>query len=155
VGGRFALANDTFIVASTHQETQDFRPVGEYQAAELINEFGSQRYLTILLGDFNSAANADAPETSKTGAYGLFLAAGFKDLWTATNAGAGLTCCHAEDLKSDTRTFDQRLDIIFLRDANILDVLHSSVTIVGATERSAGGLFASDHAGVVGKIFRY
>lgn len=154
VGVEVIREADTVVVTSTHQEVQPFQPVGEYQAVELIQTLTQLGKPVIAVGDFNSAANADAPAQSKTAAYGRFIAAGFVDLWDAPRSGKpGLTCCHAADLRSNTRDFDQRLDLMFAFDPNRAFSSFSPITIVGDTERGANGMYASDHAGVVVTVY--
>lgn len=154
VGVEAIRGADTVVVASTHQEVQPFRPVGELQAQELIQTLTQLNKPVIVVGDFNSAANEDAPAESKTGAYGRYLTAGFVDLWEALRSGKpGLTCCHAADLRSNTREFDQRLDLMLAFDPINAFSSFSPITIVGDTEKSANGMFASDHAGVVATVY--
>lgn len=135
---------------NTHLETQGAPPVNEAQAQELSAIALASPLPVIMLGDFNSAANASAPDRAKTAAY-PFLTQNFTDLWAELyTADSGETCCHAEDLRNSLPALDERIDQIFYRG----DLRGVSATVVGdePADRTASGLWPSDHAGVVGRI---
>lgn len=87
------------------------------QGQELVTLFAAEPRPVVMVGDFNSAANADAPAGSTTPTYGIITQAGYADAWVLAGGGAtgGKTCCHASDLSNATSALDQRLDIVFLR----------------------------------------
>lgn len=137
---------------NTHLETQLAAPINVLQANQLIGIARLSTHPTVLVGDFNSAANPSAPMESKTNTYGNILDAGFVDTWLAVGGGidAGLTCCHDPDLLNAPSAFDQRIDFIFFggfRGAGDL-------TLVGhePSGRTASGLWPSDHAGLAARI---
>ncbi|HSJ07399.1 MAG TPA: endonuclease/exonuclease/phosphatase family protein, partial [Longimicrobiales bacterium] len=104
------LQGHWYRVINAHLEIQPFAPYQEAQAEELIAMAAREPHPLIMLGDFNSAANADAPPGSMTGSYASFLAAGFADLWlNQANMGAGVTCCQAADLSNAVSQLNQRL----------------------------------------------
>jgi hypothetical protein len=86
----------------------------------------------------------------------MLTAAGFVDLWASAHPGEpGASCCNAELLDNPTATYDQRLDLILVRASDGRSgryVASAQAALVGTTpaERTAGGLWPSDHAGLVG-----
>lgn len=144
---------------NTHLEIQLFRDVQEAQAAELAGLVRAASLPVVLVGDFNSAANHDAPARSKTGSYDLLRRSGLTDLWLREpHSVGGLTCCQAPDLSNPTSLLDQRLDIVFARATPGGFGGASDVEVVGdmASDRfNAGGydLWPSDHAGVFAELW--
>jgi endonuclease/exonuclease/phosphatase family metal-dependent hydrolase len=98
-----------------------------------------------VVGDLNSAADG-----SSTTTYADFLAAGYSDAWTEGGTGAGLTCCHDDDLQNATTNFVKRIDYILFRGG--LEVVSADVVGDDPAERTLAGLWASDHAGVVATL---
>ncbi len=146
--------------ANTHLEIQLFRPVQEKQAGELIAELADSPWPVVLVGDFNSAANHDAPAPSKTASYGMFRNAGYSDLWLRERGSVGgLTCCQVADLSNTVSDLDQRLDIVFVRWGPAGFGGQSSVEVVGEevgdifTHPLGYSLWPSDHAGVAAWIW--
>ena len=146
--------------ANTHLEIQQFRDVQERQAGELINALSDSPLPVVLVGDFNSAANHDAPEQSKTGSYHMLRNAGYADLWLRErHSVGGLTCCHADDLSNMTPDFNQRIDLVLVRWGKAGFGGQTAVEIVG--EETADRfmhpigytLWPSDHAGVAAWIW--
>jgi endonuclease/exonuclease/phosphatase family metal-dependent hydrolase len=119
-------------------------PNQNLQAAEFMAGPGSTSLPLIWAGDFNSNAYATTitgvpPNTST---YHDLLAAGLTDAWTAVHPDlTGYTCCHDQFLRSGG--LDERIDYVFERGG--FTPLAASVS----TASTAGGLFDSDHAGVV------
>lgn len=141
VGGRVIR------VVNTHLEIEAAAPFQEAQARELIDLLATETHPVLLLGDFNSAANV-----MTTQSYGLLTAAGFHDAWAERfRTDSGLTCCQASDLLNATSTLDQRVDFVFWRGTG---VSVTRVDVVGAdsANRTASGLWPSDHAGVVAQV---
>ena len=110
----------------------------------------------ILMGDFNSSLE-DEPFGLIDPPYQIISGAGFADIWD-TNRFAffdpGYTCCQAADLANRRSQLDERIDLIFVRDASFL----SYAFVVGRVPifpRFFPPNWASDHAGVFAKlIFR-
>jgi endonuclease/exonuclease/phosphatase family metal-dependent hydrolase len=150
----------TFV--NTHLEIQPFRPWQHLQTRELLAHLERAPFPVVLVGDFNSAANPAANAGDRTDSYAMFLAAGFRDLWTeaGNDPDDGLTCCEYPDLSNPVSDHDQRLDIIFVRDRNTgrrfgeIDL----VRVLGADPddrvQTPEGYFLwpSDHAGVVARV---
>jgi endonuclease/exonuclease/phosphatase family metal-dependent hydrolase len=131
---------------STHLEPPEYAPqVQLAQAAELRVIHSGAAVPVIVVGDFNS--NADG---STTTTYDDFLAAGYSDTWTAGGSGAGLTCCHDDDLQNAAADLVKRIDYILFR--GDLEVVGADVIGDDPAERTPSGLWPSDHAGVVATL---
>lgn len=148
------IAGVTIRFVDTHLETQVAPPIQEAQASELIGILASEGHPVLLVGDFNSAANV-----FQTLSYGLLTGAGFIDAWAQKHPNdPGLTCCQAPDLLNAQSTFDQRLDIVFWRDrlsaatGRIVGGVHVDVVGDAPADRTASGLWPSDHAGVAATL---
>jgi len=102
------------------------------------------------VGDFNSDAFGADP-TRATPTYGQLSAAGFRDAWVNPDRRApGLTCCEQADLLNPRPTFDQRIDFIFGRNLpGGAAPIRREVVGDRPGDRTATGLWPSDHAGVV------
>lgn len=132
---------------TTHLETQDAPPVQVAQANELLAIVAESPLPVVMAGDFNSAANASAPASTKTATYGTLVSAGFQDAWADAHPGdEGLTCCHDASLVNPIAGFDQRLDLVLLRGfggAGVGEVVGEEITDFSVTNR-----WPSDHAGL-------
>jgi endonuclease/exonuclease/phosphatase family metal-dependent hydrolase len=142
---------------NTHFEIQAFRPYQEGQARELVQMLKDETLPILMVGDFNSAANPDAPLASRTDSYHILRTAGFADLWLREpHSRGGLTCCQASDLSNATSQLNQRLDIVFVRNGRAGFGGRSSVEVFGLEPFTIGTdelLWPSDHAGVFAKIW--
>jgi endonuclease/exonuclease/phosphatase family metal-dependent hydrolase len=135
------IGGQTVRVANTHLEPVDAE-VQAAQAKELVDGLKGSPHPVLLLGDFNSKA-----DRSSTPSYGLIADAGYTDAWAAVHPGEpGLTCCHATNLTNPTPTLDERIDIVFGRG---LEPVSAEVVGEDPADRTASGLWPSDHAGVV------
>lgn len=146
--------------ATTHLEVQLFADVQEAQAGELIDILSDSPLPVVLVGDFNSAANHDAPEESRTGSYHMFRQAGYQDLWLREpHSVGGLTCCQAPDLSNTTSELNQRLDLVLVRWGKAGYGGQSQLEIVGEetsdifTHPLGYTLWPSDHAGIAAWIW--
>lgn len=145
---------------NTHLEVQMFEPTQLAQTQELIETFADETIPVIMVGDFNSAANHDAPQTQKTGSYRAFRNAGFADIWLR-QAGSvgGVTCCQAADLTNSVSELGQRLDLVLVRWGSAGFGGKSFMEVIGEEqadriEVQAGlTLWPSDHAGVVATLW--
>jgi endonuclease/exonuclease/phosphatase family metal-dependent hydrolase len=122
-------------------------PVQELQGLEVLAGPASTALPVVYVCDCNSRADGTGTAT-----HANVLAAGFDDAWAEDHPRRpGLTCCQAEDLRNPVSTVDQRIDFVFVRARGV----HvRDVELVGASprERTADGLWPSDHAGVVATI---
>lgn len=132
-----------FLFVNTHLEVSaggQLHPIQIAQAGELIQRFGT-RQPVIAVGDFNTAPGAAPYE---------FLMDTFTDAWTALGTGGpGLTCCFPDYLGAGGELYS-RIDLILYRG----DVSVVSAHVVGnqPADRTPGGLWPSDHAGVVATL---
>ena len=140
----------TYRVVNTHLE--HFNPALRLlQTQELIASLKDQKLPVILMGDFNTKAPDGA-------AYKAITAAGFTDRWQ-TDSGPGYTCCQADNLRnamSELGTGDDggRIDLIFTKGVSLRRSATITTYTVGdrAGDKTANGLWPSDHAGVVAHL---
>lgn len=145
------LAEGTaFRFVNTHLET--FVPAVQVaQALELLAALAGEPLPIVMAGDFNSEADG-----STTSTYGLVTGAGFTDAWPPQ--GRGFTCCHAADLSNLRPALDQRIDFIFLRGnfglgpPGLQGGVQSNLIGDKPSDRTASGLYPSDHSGIVTSI---
>jgi hypothetical protein len=149
---------------TTHLETQGVRPVHDGQAFELLNVVvAGLDGITIVAGDLNSDAAAREGDPSWTPTYGNFLAAGFADVWELAphpRWDSGFTCCQDPSLLNEASALDERIDFVLVRSADEaipgqgLSRGHYRSTVVNdrSSDRTEGGLWPSDHAGLVAGI---
>ena len=142
VGGR------SFRFVNTHLEA--YNPeIGEKQAKELLaGPLASKKRTSILVGDLNSDPK-DAPSDNrgterKPNAYGAIIDGGFLNLLPKR-----ATCCFAEDLHSTSDKLDTWIDHVLVRPRA---TLISSKRVGAATSDRVGGLWPSDHAGIVARL---
>lgn len=142
----------TYHFVNTHLE--DMVPeVQVGQAMELLAMLEGETGPLVMTGDFNSDALTNATPT-----YGMLRGAGFADIWPQANPNeAGATCCNAELLNNPAPDFTKRLDLILLRGGSVragrfVGGLMAGLVGDQATDRTASGLWPSDHAGVVALI---
>jgi hypothetical protein len=142
-------AGRSFRFISTHFEVQSFAPIQMGQAAELIGVVHASPLPVVLVGDFNST-----PDGSQTPSYGMLTGAGLRDVW-GPGQNPGYTCCQAENVLNQLSELDQRLDIVFIRGFDTDGFrADGQARLVGAHtgDRLPGGLWPSDHAGVVAQL---
>ena len=137
-------------VVNTHLEHFE-QKVRDGQTQELIASLKDQKLPVILMGDFNTKAPDGA-------AYKAITAAGFTDRWQA-GSDPGYTCCQADNLRntmSELGTGDDggRIDLIFTKGVSLRRSATITTYTVGdkASDKTANGLWPSDHAGVVAHL---
>jgi endonuclease/exonuclease/phosphatase family metal-dependent hydrolase len=147
---------------TTHLEVQALAPVQAAQRQQLLQQvLAGLEGVTILAGDLNSDAAAEPGDVSWTDTYDVVRAAGFGDLWELAPHAArrnGFTCCQDPSLVNPSE-LDQRIDFVMVRAGGGL-IPHGGarglyrVDVVGDSEadRTSGGLWPSDHAGLVGSV---
>jgi hypothetical protein len=140
----------TLRFVSTHLEAQLAVPVQVGQAQELLGLLQSETRPTILVGDFNSDVLGNVPGAA-TPSYGMVTGAGFTDSWLRPHQrDSGATCCESADLGNPLPNLNQRIDFIFTRNLPRLAVpLRRDVVGDRPGDRTSGGLWPSDHAGLV------
>lgn len=131
------LRGRSFRFVTTHLEA--FTPVvRNAQASQFLAGPAATDLPVVAVGDFNSGPGFDL------GAYGILLGGGFSDAWAG---GAGLTCCHAVDLRVPTGALTKRIDLVLTRGA--FETIDADVVGEEPADRTSSGLWPSDHAGVV------
>ena len=144
-----SLAGTRFRFLNTHLEAfaEDPRVA---QAKELVARGGPARAKTpvIVVGDLNS--DAQNLTNASPVAYRTLTRFGFKDTWTQIkNKSRGFSCCLNDPLLKDPPPFpgDHRIDHTLVKPR----INGTRAVIVGRDpgERTTGGLWPSDHAGVV------
>jgi len=147
------LGGETYRFVVTHLAGQEVAAIQLAQTEELLTLLSGEARPTILVGDFNSDAHGADP-TRATPTYGMVRAAGYADSWSQPDRQApGLTCCEQADLRNPRPTFDQRLDFIFTRNlASSARPVSREVVGDGPGQRTASGLWPSDHGGVVATL---
>jgi len=143
------VGDETYRFVNTHLEPADFTDqIQAMQVAELLVILSGETLPVILVGDLNSRADGSGTPTYQT-----LLDAGFQDAWIVSGGEqtGGLTCCHALDLRNPTANFDERIDYILLRDAQVIE---AEAWVVGddPANRTASGMWPSDHGGVVVRL---
>jgi len=144
------VGGQTYRFVVTHLAGQEVEAIQLAQTEELLALLGGESRPTVLVGDFNSDVYGADP-TRATPTYGIVRSAGYADSWSQPDRQApGLTCCEQADLRNPRPTFDQRLDFIFTRNLP-QGARPLSREVVGGqpAQRTASGLWPSDHAGVV------
>jgi endonuclease/exonuclease/phosphatase family metal-dependent hydrolase len=145
-------------VVNTHFEPKQPVPqIQQAQAGELLAALAQAHDPVVVVGDLNSGP-ADADPAAP---YNQLRAGHFTDAWlNRVPRGRrfddpGYTCCQAADLQNATSQLVERIDLIMVR--NDFDFLPRSVVgpswveVVGdeQADRTASGLWPSDHASVV------
>jgi endonuclease/exonuclease/phosphatase family metal-dependent hydrolase len=120
--------------------------IQQAQGQEVLLGPASTTLPVVYVCDCNSRADGTG-----TSVFADTLAAGFRDAWSERHPGdPGYTCCQDADLGNPQSLLDQRLDIVFVRgDAHIR---HASITGDEEADRTADGLWPSDHAGVAATL---
>ena len=134
------IRGKSFRFVTTHLEA--FSPLPRNaQAAELLSGPANTDLPVVAVGDFNSG-----PGTDPT-AYGILTGGGLVDAW---NGGPGLTCCHPVDLHNPSTTLTKRVDLVLTRGG--FQTVSADVVGEDPADRTPGGLWSSDHAGVVATL---
>lgn len=149
-------------VVNTHLEVQSLWPVQVGQTQELIDGVtAGLDGVTFIIGDLNSDATKEAGHPKWTPTYGMLMDAGFVDAWTERTGDEeiGYSCCQDPDLQNGASLLDQRLDLVLLRGAGIggaenpiPGAVHMELLGEEQADRTGGGLWPSDHAGVFAGI---
>jgi hypothetical protein len=142
----------TLRFVATHLEPGEDHPdIQEAQGNELIAILDGEELPHIAVGDFNSAADG-----STTPTFGNFIGAGFEDAWG--KRGEGHTCCQEGDLLNHQAILDRRFDLILMRgdfgleEPGVRGAVHATIFGNKVGDKTASGLWPSDHAGVAANI---
>lgn len=135
-----------FRFVNTHLEPY-ITPVRNIQAQEMIDGPFATNLKLVAVGDFNTPPEGPASE-----AYAILTDpsnGNLADAWSAVTDDPGFTCCQAADLANPDSTADQRIDLILTRTSSVKAV---AVEVIGDEARTASGLWASDHFGVLAEL---
>ena len=134
----------TYRFVNTHLEAFE-QAIRVAQMQELVGMLSDETVPVIVLGDFNTPA----PDGT---AYQVLLSAGYTDLWQTDSAGTGNTCCQDNDLRNAVSNHTRRIDQIFVRNLGVPASISTYTVGDKPSDRSASGLWPSDHAGVLAQI---
>lgn len=126
-----------FRFVDTHTEAWD-SPTRKAQRDELVAAIGDPGCPVVVVGDFN-----EVPEL-------VDMPPEYVDAWAVGGGpGDGLTCGHTPDLADEASTTRSRIDYVWVRDAEV-----TACWLVGdkPEDRTASGLWPSDHVGVVAEL---
>lgn len=151
------VGRQAYRVVNTHLEPASnpaILPIQLAQAQELLDFLDNETLPVIMTGDFNSQAPDGAT-------YKLILSDGFTDIWTENflrHNPEGYTYGHDYDLLNPVANFYERIDFIFIRNTSRFfpgPIIGPAFAIVVGDEdfnRTASGLWPSDHGGVVARF---
>ncbi len=129
-----------FVFVNTHTEAHD-EVSRNVQRDELLATIDDAEQRVVLVGDFNA-------DPDRVG-----MPDGFHDAWLAaghpSSGPEAATCCQAGDLSNPGSMLFERIDYVWVRGGRVVDAHR-----IGADpkDRTAEGLWPSDHAGVVAEI---
>jgi hypothetical protein len=132
-----------FRFVTTHLEVLD-QGLRILQAHELLASHQGSGSPTIYVGDFNDAS-------SEHGAADVMIDAGLIDTWAVARPGdPGPTAGQRADLRNEESSLTRRIDLVFATP----EWQVKSADTVGdeAEDKTASGLWPSDHAGVVATL---
>lgn len=152
----------TFTFANAHLEVDDGNPEGAAlaqfaQADELREALAGATRPLVLVGDFNSAADGSGTEIVITEplpftgtTYDLLTTvANYQDAAEVVDVTDD-TCCQDADLMNDASDLTSRIDLILYN--GTVEPLMAEVVGDEPADRTDGGLWPSDHAGVVATL---
>jgi endonuclease/exonuclease/phosphatase family metal-dependent hydrolase len=114
-------------------------PIRDAQAAQLLVDTTSTQPI-VVIGDFNFAPGS-LP-------YDSFRGALYEDKWPeAAPNDPGPTCCQAADLRNAESMLSERIDLVWTRGGDFRAVAGDRMGETPA-DKTASGLWPSDHAGV-------
>jgi endonuclease/exonuclease/phosphatase family metal-dependent hydrolase len=120
--------------------------VRNQQARELAVALAGSADPVVLVGDLNSAPDDSA------GAYGTFAAAGYVDAWVVAHGPeGGFTAGQTELLDNVPSKLDHRVDYVLYQPRGV-EAVAAEVIGEELEDRTAAGLWPSDHAGVVATL---
>jgi endonuclease/exonuclease/phosphatase family metal-dependent hydrolase len=138
---RATVDGSTFTFVNTHLEVGGQAAlIQEAQTSELAPYLRGLQGDVIFVGDINSDAGGTGTQSYAT------LTNPANKLVDAAGSGAGTpTCCQAADIRNATSALSTRIDVVFSRGFTVLDV---DTVLDEAADKTASGLWPSDHAGV-------
>ncbi len=139
----------SFRFVTTHLES--FSPILQViQGNELLLGPANTNLPIVMVGDFNSDAEPTGTGPDKTPTYQHLINAGFVDAWSQAGLGPVFTCCQAADLRNEPSSLNERIDLVLFRGQ--FTVTDADIVGEAVVDRTASGLWPSDHAGVVATL---
>lgn len=133
--------NQIVRVINTHLEY--FHPALQpAQLTEVLNGPGASPRCVILTGDFNGPPGSQAWQMLRDSA--------FVDAWETAGAGPGYTAGRCERLRNSEPALSRRIDWIMCRGP--FEILQASQVGADPSDRTADGLWPSDHAGISARV---
>jgi endonuclease/exonuclease/phosphatase family metal-dependent hydrolase len=129
---------------NTHLEAYS-EAAGLAQAKELTSGPGKSRGQVVLTGDMNSERNSASSDPIDH-----LLGFGFDDTFFSKNRKDTKTCCQAEDVANQQSELKSRIDFVLAKPK--VAIGRSIVVGNNPSIRTPGGLWPSDHAGVVSTL---
>jgi endonuclease/exonuclease/phosphatase family metal-dependent hydrolase len=133
-----------FRFVNTHLEAYS-EAIGLSQAKELIAGPAKSSGQTIVTGDMNSA-----PGSEESDPIDELFGAGFDDTFFRKNRRRTPTCCQQEDLTNAQSQLRSYIDFVLAKPR--ATVRKSQIVGNSAGTKTSGGLWPSDHAGVVSTL---
>lgn len=116
------------------------------QGAVLKSALSTLQSPIIVVGDFNS----DPTDPGNDGSVYRDFTDNYSDAWAAAQNTSGFTCCQDDLLRSTPSQLDRRIDFILLR--GLAEATSAEVIGNDEADMTPGGVWPSDHAGVVSTI---
>jgi endonuclease/exonuclease/phosphatase family metal-dependent hydrolase len=150
---------DRIVFVNTHLEVREVGPPGLIQAAQayelgqILGALKATGMPLVVVGDFNSDPRDPVSISEIYGPivppYLQLRAAGYLDAWLLHRPDnpVGFTCCQEETLINRRSVLYERVDLIFASE----EPRKVKVEVIGNrnSDKTASGLWPSDHAGVV------
>lgn len=112
------------------------------QLAEILSGPAKFSGPVILTGDFNAYPGSDT--------WSMLKSSGYVDAWDVAGAGPGYTSGRNEDLRDSQPALKVRIDWTMCRGP--MQVLQTSLLGADLSDRTRGGMWPSDHAGLCTKV---
>lgn len=150
-----------YTLVNTHLEL-DLPGLGRYyqsaQAYELLLFASTLQTPFVIAADMNSGPQHPLVVEGIPSPYAQFLQAGLVDAWTAQwlprrRESPGYTCCQDELLRNLPSSLDRRIDFVWLSNGGGRVATLAWRVGAFAIERTSSGLWPSDHAGVVARMY--
>jgi endonuclease/exonuclease/phosphatase family metal-dependent hydrolase len=141
------IGQTSVVFTNTHLESIG-GGMREAQVRQLLDAYKNESLPVIMVGDFNSGA-----PTGTT--YNVVLDEGYTDTWIMnplTYNSNGYTYGHDSDVRNESPDLSSRIDFIFASPQGNPTIGEGFVLGDEKRDKTANGLWPSDHAGVVTKL---
>jgi hypothetical protein len=141
------IGGETLRVTNSHLESTH-PGINLAQSQELVDFLATSPSHRIALGDFNSVVEPFDNVFIPTGSDQNLRNNGYSDAWLDKGTGPGFTCCNDELLSNPGAGFTHRIDYVFHRGFETIEIERTGVDPDVATPP----LWPSDHAGLVATL---